>query len=261
VIWWLAALCFGINWLAWIPASVLQSERFYDLTGSVTFISVTVAVVGAFVRTPDLPATMPRLLPALFVLIWTLRLGSFLVGRIHRAGKDGRFDQLKTSPVRFFVPWTLQGLWVFLTSLAMIVQVSAARPLAGTWAPVVGAMLWLLGFVLEVVADRQKAAFVRDERNRGRFLTTGLWAWSRHPNYFGEILLWFGVFVMGIQDYVGGEWAAALSPGFVFVLLRFISGVPLLEQRADARWGSDPAYRAWRDATPVLWLRPPRRRP
>jgi steroid 5-alpha reductase family enzyme len=260
IIWWVAALCFGINWLAWIPASALRSERFYDLTGSVSFVSVTLLVVAAAFSAPDTSVAFPRLLPALFVLVWTLRLGWFLVTRIHRAGKDGRFDRLKTSWVRFFVPWTLQGLWVFLTSLAMVVQVSAVKTSVGTWAPVVGAVLWLVGFALEVVADQQKAAFARDEGNRGRFVTTGLWAWSRHPNYFGEILLWTGVFVMGVQDYDGGDWAAALSPLFTFVLLRFVSGVPLLEERADARWGDDPAYVAWRDATPVLLPRPPRRR-
>ncbi|MBM4282241.1 MAG: DUF1295 domain-containing protein [Deltaproteobacteria bacterium] len=258
-VWWVAAVCFGLNWLAWIPASALRSERFYDLTGSVTFVTVTALVTAAVVRAADVSVTIPRLLPALFVVVWTVRLGSFLVGRIHRAGKDGRFDELKTSPVRFFVPWTLQGLWVFLTSLAMVVQVTLTRPLAGTWAPALGASLWVVGFVIEVVADRQKAAFACDERNRGKYLTTGLWAWSRHPNYAGEILLWCGVFLMGVQDYDGGLWIAALSPVFVFVLLRFVSGVPLLEKRADARWGHDPAYVAWRDATPTLWLRPPRR--
>jgi steroid 5-alpha reductase family enzyme len=267
VVWWVVAVCFGVNWLAWIPASALRSERFYDLTGSITFVSVTGFVVFVAARAPAVPLTVPRLLPAVFVVVWTVRLGSFLVARIHRAGKDGRFDALKTSPVRFFVPWTLQGLWVLLTSLAMVVQVTATAespapspPPLPYWAPVAGALLWLAGFTIEVVADAQKAAFASNEQNRGRFLTTGLWAWSRHPNYFGETLLWTGVFVMGVQDYAGGQWVAVVSPLFVFVLLRFVSGVPLLERRADARWGDDPAYVAWRDATPVLFLRPPRRR-
>jgi steroid 5-alpha reductase family enzyme len=262
-IWWFAALCFGVNWLAWIPASALRSERFYDLTGSFTFLSVVglvlaVATSGtADAASGSSPAA--RLLPALLVVIWTLRLGSFLVARIRRTGVDGRFDELKTSPVRFFVPWTLQGLWVFLMSLPMIVQGAGAGPRPLSAATFVGLAIWLFGFVVEVVADRQKTRFAADPQNRGHFITTGLWAWSRHPNYFGEIVLWLGVFVMGAGHYAGPEWVVVVSPVFAFVLLRFVSGVPLLERRADARFGHDAAYVAWRDATPVLLLRPPRR--
>jgi steroid 5-alpha reductase family enzyme len=255
-------VAFGLNWLAFVPAAALKTERFYDLTGSLTFISVAAVVVAAVLESSLVSVTVPRLLPALFVVAWALRLGTFLALRIHRVGADARFDQLKTSPVRFFVPWTLQGLWVFLTSLAMLVQVGSTTTTASatdTTATIVGAVLWLVGFVVEVVADHQKTVFARDPKNRGRFVTTGLWSWSRHPNYFGEITLWSGLWVMGLAAYAHGQWIAVVSPLFVFLLLRFVSGVPLLERRADARFGGDANYLAWRDATPLLWPRPPRR--
>ena len=118
--------------------------------------------------------------------------------------------------------------------------------------------IWLGGFLLEVTADAQKARFAQDPAQRGRFIQSGLWAWSRHPNYFGEIVLWTGLFVAGLHSYQGGQWVAVLSPLFVTLLLTRVSGIPLLERRADKRWGSDPSYQAYKSRTPVLIPRPPR---
>ena len=122
----------------------------------------------------------------------------------------------------------------------------------------VGLAVWAIGFGIEVVADRQKREFRRQPGNRGRFITTGLWAWSRHPNYFGEITLWTGVALLAAPVLSGWQYLTLVSPLFVYLLLTRVSGIPLLEARAEERWGSDPAYRAYRDRTPPLFLRPPR---
>ena len=248
---WCAAIVFGIQWLAWIPASLLQTERFYDLTGGMTYIVAVVFSLWAGSQSDD--PEMRELLISALVAIWSLRLSAFLFLRIHHAGKDGRFDKLKTSPIRFMVPWTLQALWVFLTLNAVLVintQSGEAPPL-GLWDGV-GFALWVVGFSVEVIADSQKSAFNSKEENDGRWINEGLWARSRHPNYFGEILLWAGLAAFGVACFEGTELVAWVSPIFVYLLLTRVSGIPILDRRALERWGEDPDYLSYREATPTL---------
>ena len=189
---------------------------------------------------------------------WALRLGPFLFKRIHEDGGDGRFDALKPDFARFLMTWTLQGLWVFLTFACGLVAMTTPDPVPLGWPAAIGASMWLVGWGLEVVADRQKRAFRHDPANAGGFITTGLWAWSQHPNYFGEILLWSGIAVIALPTLHGAQLATLISPLFVFVLLTRISGIPLLRARAKKRWGDDPAYQAYLARTPTLVPRPPR---
>lgn len=248
---WCAAIIFGIQWLAWIPASILQSERFYDLTGGMTYLAVVVFSLWAGSQSDD-PGTRELLISAL-VVIWSLRLSAFLFLRIHHAGKDGRFDQLKTSPIRFMVPWTLQALWVFLTLNAVLVintQSGEAPPL-GVWDGI-GLTLWVVGFSVEVLADSQKSDFNSKGENEGRWIDEGLWARSRHPNYFGEILLWTGIAMFGISCFEGLEMVAWVSPVFVYLLLTKVSGIPIIDRRGLEKWGEDPEYLSYRERTPIL---------
>ena len=120
-----------------------------------------------------------------------------------------------------------------------------------------GLTLWVLGLSIEVIADHQKTQFRADPRNDGRFITTGLWSWSRHPNYFGEILLWTGLCLAASASLSGGQWVSWASPALVTLLLTRVSGIPMLEERAEARWGDDPDYRAYVARTSVLVPRPP----
>ena len=251
---WCAAIVFGIQWLAWIPASLLQSERFYDLTGGMTYIVAVVFSLWAGSQSDD-PGTRELLISAL-VAIWSLRLSAFLFLRIHHAGKDGRFDKLKTSPIRFMVPWTLQALWVFLTLNAVLVintQSGEAPPL-GVWDGI-GLALWVVGFSVEVIADSQKTAFNAKPENVGKWIDEGLWSISRHPNYLGEILLWTGIAIFGVACFDGLEMVAWISPIFVYLLLTKVSGVPILDRRALENWGEDPDYQRYRENTPVLFPR------
>jgi steroid 5-alpha reductase family enzyme len=242
------ALCaFGIQWLAFIPARVLQSERFYDLTGSITYIAVTLVAISV--------ATTPsgaQWLIAIMIFLWAGRLGSFLFRRIHAAGGDQRFDHIKVSSSRFFVAWTLQGAWVVMTSCAALTAIlSAEQPPVGA-IYVIGAVMWTTGFAIEVIADRQKSRFREDPGNEDQFINVGLWARSRHPNYFGEILLWAGISAMAIPYLSGTQWVVMLSPLFVYALLTRLSGIPTLARRGRELWGDDPAYQAYVANTPLL---------
>ena len=244
------ALAFAINWLVWIPASLWRTESFYDLTGSVTFVAVTsLALVAA--PGPDGEASVWRVTLAAMVVVWAVRLGSFLFVRVRRDGSDGRFDKIKVHPLAFLATWTLQALWVSMTVAAALAAITVADGLGGVWA-MLGVIVWLIGFAIEVVADTQKRRFRADPANAGRFISTGLWSRSRHPNYFGEILLWSGVALMAVPTLSGWRWVVLISPVFVWLLLTRVSGVPLLEARAAARFGDDPAYGAYVKHTPVL---------
>ena len=251
---WCAIIAFAVQWLAWIPASTSQTERFYDLTGGLTYLAVVAFSLWAGSQSED-PSTREWLISAL-VAIWAIRLSSFLFLRIHEAGKDGRFDQLKTSPVRFLVPWTLQALWVFLTLNVVVVinSQSGPAPPLGIWDGI-GLMVWIMGFGIEVVADSQKTAFNAKQENEGRWIDEGLWSRSRHPNYLGEIMLWTGIAIFGVACLDGLEMVAWISPVFVYLLLTKVSGIPLLDRRSLAKWGDNPEYQRYRENTPALFPR------
>jgi steroid 5-alpha reductase family enzyme len=240
-------LAFLIQWLAFIPAYGLQTEKFFDLTGSLTYISVSTL---ALILTQTLDGR--SLLLWALVVIWAVRLGSFLFGRIKRAGKDDRFDEIKPSFIRFLNVWTIQGLWVTFTMAAALVAITTANRKELDVFALVGLLVWLAGFAIEVIADAQKSRFNANPENKGKFIQTGLWSRSRHPNYFGEILLWVGVAVIAFPVLQGWQWVALISPVFVTLLLTRVSGVPLLEQKADKKWGGQADYEAYKKATPVL---------
>jgi steroid 5-alpha reductase family enzyme len=240
---------FAIQILVWIPSTIARTERFFDLTGSATFVLVSIGLV-LLAPAPDLRSGIL----AAMVVVWAVRLGTFLAVRIHRAGSDDRFDEIKTSPLRFLRVWIVQGLWVSVTAAAAWIAIGttaeARKPIE--WIAIVGIAIWVVGLVIEVVADVQKTRFRADPANAGRFIDTGLWSRSRHPNYFGEILLWIGVMVVAAPVLQGWQWVALLSPVLVTLLLTRVSGIPLLEAKAEKRWGNDDDYRAYVKRTPTL---------
>ncbi|WP_314098539.1 DUF1295 domain-containing protein [Microbacterium foliorum] len=243
------AAAYVIQILAFIPAVLLRTERFFDLTGSLTFLAISVALV---LLTP-MPDARSWIL-AVMVALWAARLGSFLAMRVHKAGSDGRFDEIKGSPVRFLQVWVIQGAWVSITAAAAWIAIStdAANRAPIGWLTVVGTVVWVLGMVIEIVADAQKSAFRADPKNKDEFIRTGLWSRSRHPNYFGEIVIWVGVFVTAAPVLTGWQWVAVLSPLFVILLLTRVSGIPLLEARAEKKWGDRADYIEYRESTPAL---------
>jgi steroid 5-alpha reductase family enzyme len=246
------AIIFLVQWLAFAAAYAAKTESFFDLTGAATYIGVTVMAVLLS------PAADARtILLAALVVVWAARLGTFVVRRIRKAGKDERFDEIKVSFVRFLSVWTIQGLWITLTAGAALAAIAGARKEPDVFV-LVGALVWILGFGIEAVADLQKSRFRANPANKGRFISSGLWSWSRHPNYFGEIVLWAGAAVIALPVLQGWQLVTLISPVFVALLLTKVSGIPILEKRADAKWGGQPDYDAYKKRTPVLIPLPPR---
>ena len=246
-------LAFLIQWVAYIPAYVFQTEKFYDLTGSLTYLSVTwyalILASGDFAN-----ANLTNIVIVLLISLWALRLGSFLFMRIHKDGEDKRFRTIKPSATQFFMTWTLQGLWVSLCSMCALTAISSDGGVVVNAMFYFGLGLFVLGFSTEIVADNQKSKFRSFPENRDKFITTGLWAKSRHPNYFGEIVLWTGIAVMSFSSLEGWQYLTLISPIFTYILLVYVSGVRMLEARADKKWGDDEDYIKYKSETPVLWL-------
>ena len=244
-------LAYVIHWIAYIPAYVFQTEKFYDLTGSVTYLSV---VWFVFLSTyQSISLNFGNLILVLLISIWTIRLGLFLFMRIHKAGEDKRFRTIKTSASQFFMTFTISGLWVTLCSMCALVAISSPEGLVMNALTYVGIILFIIGFGIEIVADNQKTAFRSIEANKDSFITSGLWSKSRHPNYFGEVLLWFAIAVISFSSLEGLQLITLISPIFTYILLVYVSGVRMLEDMNDKKWADDEQYKSYKKNTPMLF--------
>ena len=246
-----AIVSFLTHWMIAAPSLITSSEKYFDFTGMVATLLVVLTAMFALLSS-GAEASIRSVFVASFVSVWTLRLGIFLYKRIVKAGEDIRFRDIKKSLPKFLMTWTLSALWVFLTTVNAITLI-ALNPLEpiGIFF-IMGALLWLLGFGFEVIADRQKKHFSEQPKNEGRFITQGLWSVSRHPNYFGEIILWAGIAIISLPFLSGWQFVTLVSPVFVFLLLTRISGLPFLEDKAEKKWGEDKDYIEYKKRTPIL---------
>ena len=246
----LFVICFVIQWIAYIPAFLLKTEKFYDLTGSLTYIGTVLFALYATGSFQSLQ--LGNLIVGMAIIVWAARLGSFLFMRIRKDKKDGRFDSIKTSFSQFFMTWTLQGMWVFICSSAAFISIANPTGVVINSVFIIGLLIFIFGFTVEVIADNQKTAFRSIPENKDQFINEGLWARSRHPNYFGEITLWTGVTVMGISTFEGMNYLAIFSPIFSYLLLVYVSGVRMLEYRGHKKWGHLDEYKNYKKNTPKL---------
>ena len=243
-------ITFVVQWIAYVPAYALKTEKFYDLTGSLTYLSI---FIYCLVATQSIEhVKFSNIIVAGAIMIWAIRLGSFLFMRIARDGKDKRFNLIKTSFSRFFMTWTLQGMWVFICSSSALVAITSPTGVIVNNVFILGFLLFFAGFVIEVIADNQKSKFRSIEENRDSFINEGLWSRSRHPNYFGEIILWLGITVMSISSFSGINYLAIFSPIFTYLLLNYISGIRILEARGNEKWGHLDEYNNYKENTPKL---------
>ena len=246
----LLVMTFVIQWIAYIPAFIFKTEKFYDLTGSLTYIATILFALfatGSFQN-----VQLGNLIIGIAIIIWATRLGSFLFMRVLKDKKDGRFDSIKTSFSQFFMTWTLQGMWVFICSSAALIAIANPSGVMVNSVFIFGLFMFIFGFIIEVIADNQKTAFRSIPENKDLYINEGLWARSRHPNYFGEITLWTGITVMAISTFDGMNYLALFSPIFSYLLLNYVSGVRMLELRGHKKWGHLEDYNNYKKTTPKL---------
>jgi len=246
----LVILIFCVQWISFFPAYIFQTEKFYDLTGSITYLSIVFSAV--YITGSQ---NIADYIIVGCVAIWALRLGSFLFMRIHKAGEDRRFRLIKPNFTRFLMTWTLQGMWVSMCLLCVMTALSSNNGIILNNIFFGGLFVFILGFSIEIIADHQKTIFRKDEKNKDKFISTGLWAYSRHPNYFGEIMLWFGISVMSFSSLSGLQYLTLISPIFVYILLVYISGVRILEEQGLKKWGSLESYNEYIKNTPSLFFK------
>ena len=250
-------IAYIIQWIAFIPAYIFQTEKFYDLTGSITYLTVVTYV--SYHSYATMNVNLPSIVLAACILLWTIRLGSFLFMRIHKAGEDKRFREIKPSPTRFFMTWTFQGMWVSVCSMCALTAIASTNGVVQNSLFFIGLLVFVIGFVIEIIADKQKSNFRKDPKHKDQFIQQGLWAYSRHPNYFGEITLWTGIAIMSLSSLSGGQYITLISPLFTYLLLVYVSGVRLLEISGMEKWGHLESYQNYVRKTPSLFPTYPKR--
>ena len=242
-------LAFLIHWLFFIPAYLLKTEKFFDLTGSLTYISIMVYVVY---KKNNLQEQLGSIILASLVILWAVRLGSFLFLRIKKAGEDKRFREIKTSFARFFLLWTISGMWVSFCSMCALTAIASNDGVILNNIFYIGLVTFIIGLSIEIIADSQKTKFRKDPKNKDKFINEGLWAKSRHPNYVGEITLWAGVAIMSFSSLEGWQYVSLISPIFTYLLLVYVSGVPQLTASGQKKWGHLESYQDYIKNTPTL---------
>ncbi len=242
-------LSFLIHWLLFIPAFLFKTEKFFDLSGSLTYLSVMIYVVFSKNKFQD---QIGNIVLASLIILWAVRLGSFLFFRIKKAGEDKRFREIKTSFTRFFMVWTISGMWVSLCSMCALTAIASNNGVVLNYLFYFGLVIFFVGISIEVISDNQKTKFRKDPKNKDRFINTGLWSRSRHPNYVGEITLWSGVAIISFSSLEGWQYVSLISPIFTYFLLVYVSGVPQLEESGQKKWGHLKDYQDYIKKTPSL---------
>lgn len=238
----------GINLLMFIPAFIFKTDHLTDLSYALTFIILAVAALLLNGITPT------GLIVALMVVAWGLRLGIFLFVRIRKMKRDSRFDGVRESFAKFLKFWVLQGLSVWVVLISAIIFITQGYSSQGYAAVCwMGLLVWLLGLSTEAISDLQKYQFNQNKKNNGKFISTGLWKYSRHPNYFGEILCWTGMYIFVFRIFSPTNMIIGLaSPLYIATLLLFVTGLPPLEKFADEKWGKTKEYKEYKRKTSIM---------
>jgi len=244
----------GIQAVFFAFAAAFRTDKVTDLSYGLTFIALAVVLL-----TRGDPSWWPQAALGGMVILWGLRIAAYLLYRIVHIGRDARFDGIREHFWKFLQFWFFQGLivWVIMLPTILWFHLPAASGAWSIWLTA-GASVWAVGLAIETVADIQKYRYKILERDRARWMSTGLWRYSRHPNYFGELLCWWGLFLFVLPGL--GWWAVpgAVGPLSLTYVLLAVTGIPTLERSATRKWGDDPAYQAYYRRTSRLVLWPPR---
>ena len=245
-IWIMLLAVVGFNLAMFVPAYIYKTDKLTDISYALSFVVLILFSYGGSSQ------KWPHVLMTLFVIWWAVRLGGFLLMRIRNKGKDKRFDGMRENPVKFLRFWLLQGVSVFVVLISALLFMQVKNPQISAFA-IVGIIIFGVGLYIEATADLQKWHFSQDVKNKGKWIESGIWSKSRHPNYLGEMMVWGGLYVFAFTSLSSTErLVALLSPVYIIVLLLFVSGIPLLEKSADKKWGSQKTYQDYKKRVPKL---------
>jgi steroid 5-alpha reductase family enzyme len=242
----LLGLAVGINILMFIPAFLFKTDKLTDISYAASFLIL--ASIVASQSTQELG----HILLYAFVTLWSIRLGGFLLYRINKQGRDKRFDEMRSKFFSFLKFWLLQGVSVFVILIPALLYWQNENLNYNTLS-VIGAIIFIIGLSVEFLADIQKFNFNQRKNKSTAWIDEGLWSRSRHPNYFGEISVWFGIYLFVLPSLsLNQALIGLIGPLFITSLLLFVSGIPLLEKSADKKWGNKKRYQEYKKRTPVL---------
>jgi len=239
---------FLIHLVIFVPSYYFQTEKFFDLTGTISYVS---SVLFIFFKSNTVESiNLGSLTLSTFIIIWSLRLGTFLFLRIKKEGKDRRFNEIKKSFSWFFMTFSLSGMWVTICSICALTGIANGIIFSST--TIIGIIIFTIGFAIEIIADSQKTKFRAKHENKDKFISSGLWKYSRHPNYLGEIILWLGISLISFSSLEGYQYVTLISPIFTYLLLVNVSGINLLEKSGKKKWGHLESYKIYKNNTPRL---------
>jgi len=242
---------FLVHLLIFVPSYFFQTEKFFDLTGTISYIS---SVLFIFFKSNTVESiNLGSLALSTFIIIWSSRLGIFLFLRIKKAGKDRRFNEIKKSFSWFFMTFSVSGMWVTICSICALTGI--ANGIIFSITTIIGIIIFIIGFTIEIIADSQKTKFRANDDNKDKFITSGLWKYSRHPNYLGEIILWLGISLISFSSLEGFQYITLISPIFTYLLLVNVSGINFLDKSGDKKWGMLESYKKYKEKTPrLIWI-------
>lgn len=262
-----AVITASMQLIFFIIAFACKFDKVTDFAGGTNFVVlalVTLALAQTF--------HVRQIVTTVCIVVWGLRLSGYLLFRIIKIGEDKRFDDKRTNCLKFGLFWVFQAVWVYTVSLPVIF-INAPGSInqhnlpdsvnllkdgeSFTILDIIGLVFFLIGLIIETVADFQKFFFKDNPENRGKWCDVGLWRWSRHPNYFGELMIWYSIFLMSCNVLVGGQWAAVLGPLFITFILLSLSGIPLLEEKEDNKHKGNEQYLEYKRTTSPLFILPP----
>lgn len=200
---------------------------------------------------------LQNLIINIIVSIWGLRLFYHIHSRHKNKNEDSRYAEWRENWKNFYLRsyfqiYILQGIFLFI--IAIPILTTNKNPVSNlSYTIIIGFLVWVTGFLFEAIADKQLSTFIKDPNNKGKLLTTGLWKYSRHPNYFGEVIQWWGVWIIAFQSIE--NIFTIISPITISILIIFVSGIPLLENKYKNR----PDFIEYKNRTSIFFPLPPKK--
>lgn len=242
----------AIQIVMFVPAFLLKTDKLTDLSYGLGFIIL--AIISYNIGTNK---TVISVILMFMIILWGIRLAIFLFMRVLVSGKDRRFNGIRENFFKFLGFWFLQGLTTWIIMLPVLSFYKSQKINFNLWIFLVcGFFIWLIGFIIETIADLQKTKFNSENLNKNKFINIGLWKYSRHPNYLGEILCWIGVFLFSVPGFSKFYFLSIISPIWISILLIFITGIPTLEKRYDEKFRNNKEYQEYKRKTSTILLLP-----